>query len=105
MASLNITPNQETLPLKLLEHYLPCTEVWAYGSRLKGRASSTSDLDLVVFTTLDQKARVSVPRDALAESNLPFPIDLHIWDELPERFHTIIRGGYMVLQAQRFPQP
>ena len=35
--------------------------------------------------------------DALDESNIPFRVDLHVWDEVPERFHEIIRSEYLAL--------
>ena len=28
---------------------------------------------------------------------LPFRVDLHVWDEVPERFYEIIRGEYLAL--------
>ena len=73
--------------------------VWAYGSRVKGTARPNSDLDLVVFTTPEQLPLVSELKDELAESsNIPFLVDLHVWDEIPERFREIIRKEYVVLQ-------
>ncbi|MDH4185781.1 MAG: restriction endonuclease subunit S, partial [Nitrospira sp.] len=38
---------------------------------------------------------------ALAESNLPFPVDLHVWDEVPERFREIIRKEYVAVQEDK----
>jgi hypothetical protein len=35
--------------------------------------------------------------DALDERNIPFRIDLHVWDQIPERFHEIIRNGDLAL--------
>ncbi len=39
-------------------------------------------------------------KDALAESDLPFPVDLHIWEDLPEKFHENIRNEYLIVQER-----
>jgi hypothetical protein len=36
-------------------------------------------------------------KEALDESNIPYRVDLHVWDEVPERFHEIIRSEYLAL--------
>lgn len=72
--------------------------MWAYGSRVKRTARLNSDLDLVVFTTPEQRQQVFKLKDVLAESNIPYIVDVHIWDEVPERFREIIRNKYLVLQ-------
>jgi type I restriction enzyme S subunit len=97
-AALDITTAQRKILLALLRQFIPGAVVWAYGSRVKWTARPNSDLDLVVFTTPAQKPLVSELKDALAESDLPFPVDIHIWDEIPERFHAIIRNEFVVLQ-------
>jgi type I restriction enzyme S subunit len=96
--AIDITTAQRKTLLALLRHFIPGAAVWAYGSRVKWTARPNSDLDLVVFTTPAQSPLVSELKDALAESNVPFPVDLHIWDEIPERFHQIIRNEYVVFQ-------
>jgi type I restriction enzyme S subunit len=97
-AALDITKEQRKTLLELLREFIPGVLVWAYGSRVKWTARPNSDLDIVVFTTHAQKPLVSELKDALAESDLPFLVDIHIWDEIPERFHSIIRNEYVVLQ-------
>ena len=57
------------------------------------------------FTSPAQRPAVSALKDELAESDLPFLVDLHIWDEVPERFHEIIRKEYVVLQEAPFSSP
>jgi predicted nucleotidyltransferase len=95
---LNVTSEQRELLLGFLRQYLPRTAVWAYGSRVKGTSRAYSDLDLVLFASAEQRPRVCDLKDALAESNLPFLVDVHVWDEVPERFHEIIRKEYVELQ-------
>lgn len=99
-ASIDITPGQKKTLLALLRRFIPGVEVWAYGSRVKWTARPNSDLDLVAFTTPTQQGKVSELKEALAESDLPFLVDLHVWDEVPERFHEIIRNEFIVLQTK-----
>lgn len=96
--AIDITPEQRKALLALLQRFIPGVAVWAYGSRVKGTARANSDLDLVAFVTPSHLPLVSELKDALAESNIPFLVDLHVWDEVPERFHEIIRNEYVVLQ-------
>jgi uncharacterized protein len=95
---LDITTAQRAMLAGFLHEFIPDVEVWAYGSRVNGTARPNSDLDLVAFSTPQQRPLVSKLKDALAESNLPFLVDLHVWDEVPKRFHEIIRTGYVVLE-------
>ena len=53
---------------------------------------------LVAFIREEQKARFSELKEALEESNVPFRVDLHSWNDLPEGFHRNIRQEYAVLQ-------
>ncbi|MDE0486137.1 MAG: restriction endonuclease subunit S, partial [Nitrospira sp.] len=94
---LDITANQRKTLLALLKRHLPNTTAWAYGSRVKWTARPQSDLDLVVFTAPDQDRRVSELREAFEESNLPFRVDLFVWDVVPEQFRKQIETEHVVL--------
>ena len=96
--AIDITKEQRKTLLALLRRFIPEVVVWAYGSRVKWTARPNSDLDLVAFATPKQRNLVSELKEALAESDIPFLVDLHIWDEVPERFHEIIRKEYVVFQ-------
>ena len=85
----------------ILSQYLPNTEIWVYGSRIKGTSRPQSDLDLVVFATPDQQLLVSDLRDAFEESNLPFRVDLFIWDEIPEAFQKTIQAEHVLWDTPR----
>ena len=103
---INITTEQREMLLAFLRRHLPDVAVWAYGSRVKCTAHPYSDLDLVAFTSPAQRPAVSELKDELAESDLPFLVDLHIWDEVPERFNhpQRVRGttrGAVFLSALR----
>ena len=100
-AAIDITGPQRKALLAILRRFIPGVVVWAYGSRVKFTARPNSDLDLVVFTTPAQRHVVSELKDELAESDLPFLVDLHVWDEVPEKFHDIIRKEYAVVQEAK----
>ena len=97
--AIDLTNEQRSQLNSFLRRFLPNVAVWAYGSRVKWTARPNSDLDLVAFTTPAQCPQVAELKDALAESNLPFPVDLHVWDDVPERFREIIGKEYVVVQA------
>jgi uncharacterized protein len=96
---IDLTASQREEITKLLKRYLPYTEVRAYGSRVKFCARPSSDLDLVVLAKPEQKMAVYELRGAFEESNLPFRVDLFIWDEVPEQFHNNIEKEHVVLQS------
>jgi predicted nucleotidyltransferase len=97
---LDITPTQQILLLELLQQFLPGIPVWAFGSRVKGRARPSSDLDLVVFASQSQKPQVFALQEALEESSLPFKVDLLIWDDIPDSFKSNIQQQFIELVSQ-----
>lgn len=100
---IDISPEQRKALFELLSRFIPGVTVWAYGSRVKGAARLNSDLDLVAFITPEQRPLVAELKDELAESSkIPFLVDLHVWDEIPERFREIICQEYVVLQEVEF---
>lgn len=101
MQTLDITPDQHKILLDLLNDYLPDVTVWAYGSRTKGTARPQSDLDLAVFAAAEHKRAVAALKEALEESQLPFRVDLFVWDEIPTQFRENIQQAHMVLVNAR----
>ena len=96
--ALQLTADQYQLVSALLRRHLPEeTEVWAYGSRTKGTARPWSDLDLVIMG--DQSLRIALEqlREAFEESDLPFRVDLFLWDDLPENFRKNIEQHHIPL--------
>jgi type I restriction enzyme S subunit len=95
---IDITSSQHKIILDLLKRYIPNTTVWAYGSRVKGTSTPKSDLDLAAFVAPEQKIGVINLKEALEESNLPFRVDLFIWDEVPVAFRKNIEEEHVILQ-------
>lgn len=85
----------------LLCTFVPNAEVWAYGSRISGRAHPGSDLDLVVRIpgALQQPSpKVDHLRTALRESDIPILIDVHDWALLPDAFREKIKSNYILFK-------
>ena len=95
--TVDITGEQRGTILALLERHLPGTEAWVYGSRVKWTSRPQSDLDLVVFATHEQRRQVDALREAFEESDLPFRIDLFVWDDVPDSFRHQIRADHVAL--------
>ena len=96
--AIDISDDQWVVLIGLLRRFLPDVEVWAHGSRVKWTARPTSDLDLVAFCTQLDRRPLSQLKDALAESSLPFVVDLLVWDDVPVSFHDNIKSNHVVLQ-------
>ena len=98
--TIDMNPKARRTIKELLQRHLPGVTVWAYGSRVKWTARPNSDLDLVVFAGKEQRGDVATLREAFDESNLPFRVDVFIWNEVPEKFREEIREGYVVVQEK-----
>ena len=103
--AIDITDDQRKVVCTLIERHLPNTTTWVYGSRAKWTARPQSDLDMVVFTTPEQNGWVSDLREAFEESNLPFRVDLFVWDDVPERFRKHIKQDYVVFSDNANDDP
>ena len=99
--AIDITAEQLKTVLSLLKKHLTNTTVWVYGSRAKWTARPQSDLDMVVFATPEQNSQVFDLREAFEESNLPFRVDLFVWDDVPERFRKRIEAGACGVGGER----
>ena len=95
--AIDLTAGQRRTVLALLRRHLPNTRVWAYGSRVKWTSQPTSDLDLVAFAKPEQSPRIAELREAFDESNLPFRVDLFVWDDVPKDFRRRIEAEHVVL--------
>ncbi len=98
----NININSKDLETikALLRQYLPRTLVWAYGSRVNQAGHNFSDLDIVVFSKPEQQDDIFDLKVAFENAFLPFRIDLHCWDEIPDSFKKNIKRNYVLLQDE-----
>ena len=99
--AVDITSKQRRILLDLFKKHLPDTIVWAYGSRVRWTSNPYSDLDIIAFAKHDQEEQVHDLREALEESNLPFRVDLFVWDEVPDKFRKNINAEHAVLTGDK----
>lgn len=104
-SGIDLTPNQRRAVLRLIQACLPDTEVWAYGSRVKRTSRPSSDLDLIALAGARQRQQVSDLREAFEESDLPFRVDVLVWDEVPDSFREEIERERVVLTSSRTAPP
>lgn len=83
----------------ILAKYIKHVEVWAFGSRVTGRARRFSDLDLAIITTepLDFDLYAEL-KEAFSESDLPFKVDIVDWAATSEVFKKKIKEKFVVIQ-------
>lgn len=63
---------------------------YAYGSRARGDAGKSSDLDLCFFDNIPNNIRFSIEED-FEESRLPYTVDLLDWNKCDPSFQEIIK--------------
>jgi predicted nucleotidyltransferase len=90
--------------IEIFSSMTPPITVWAYGSRVNGKAHSGCDLDLVLRTE-DLKPIAAQELNTLCEkitnSNIPILVELRDWAMLPNNFHNNIESNYEVLFSTR----
>ena len=83
---------------RILRFHVPGRTIRAFGSRVQGTAKPFSDLDLAVMGDVPLDFRTfTALKDAFAESNLPFRVDVVDWAVTSEVFQGIIDGAFEVL--------
>ena len=86
--------------LSILREQLPEYEIWAFGSRVAGRAKPYSDLDLAVLTDLPfSLERMATINDAFDQSDLTIRVDVVDWAATSEAFRGIIERDKVILQS------
>jgi type I restriction enzyme S subunit len=98
---LDLEPEHLELIQRLLAVRLPAREVRAFGSRVRGRAKPTADLDLAVMGAEPIPDLVQAElRADFEESDLPFRVDLLAWQDAPAGLREVIaREGVAVQTA------
>lgn len=99
MDKLFIEPKYLKMLTDIFDSYCPNAEIWAYGSRIKGEAHDGSDLDLVVKSFNSDDAYLFELKELINESNVPFLVDIHEFDKLPQSFQDEIKKDYIILRG------
>jgi type I restriction enzyme S subunit len=72
-------------------------QFFVYGSRAKGTASKFSDLDLCIKGPASTQELGTI-RAAFEESNLPFKVDVILWDTISKEFKQKIAADLRPLE-------
>ncbi|WP_371414700.1 nucleotidyltransferase family protein [Chlorobaculum sp. 24CR] len=86
-----------------LNPFVPEAEIIVFGLRVHGTAKPWSDLDLAIKakSALDWKLLEEI-KEAFQESELPFRVDILVWNEITPAFRKAIEGkGYEILGLNR----
>jgi len=88
----------------ILSKHVPDCEVWVFGSRVRGRAGTYSDIDLALIGKgkIDPH-RLEALRDDFSESDLPFMADVLDWHDISDSFRQAILEQYEVLMSATAP--
>ena len=92
---INISEKEKQIILGILSQYVPDRQVMALGSRVRGGevvVKPYSDLDLAVMgnTPLDMLT-LALLKDAFAESDLPYRVDILQWCQTSKEFKKTIK--------------
>ena len=96
---IDVTEKNFNIVKTILKTYVPHYEVWAFGSRVKGKVKTYSDLDLAIITDkpLSFKALGDLA-EAFSDSDLPWKVDIVDWATTSESFRKIIEQDKIILQ-------
>lgn len=82
------------------------TELWAYGSRVKGTCTESSDLDLLIIfpkdsnnEMADKLEKLSQFKASLTDSTIPIFVDVFTWEHIPENFKQNIEKSKQLLMV------
>jgi len=83
---------------EILKKYLPGKKILVFGSRAKGTAKNTSDLDLCVMDNQPLPFNLLAHlRDAFSESDLPYQVDIVDWASLDHAFQAIVQKNGLII--------
>ncbi|MGA1286958.1 MAG: nucleotidyltransferase family protein [Rubrivivax sp.] len=98
--SLDVRPDHLEIVRRILASHAPGLEVWAFGSRVDGRAGKHSDLDLCLHTSRPLSfTAMGLMEEAFSDSDLPYKVDLVDWSTISPEFREIVTRHKIVVQA------
>ena len=88
---IDLPPNQLEQVREIVKRHLHAGEVFAFGSRVNGRAKKFSDLDLMIKTAATLPWRtLAALRESFEASDLPIAVDVVDWSTCTERFRSLV---------------
>lgn len=101
---IDLKPEHLKTVLRILSEHAPDVDVLAFGSRVRGNARTYSDLDLAVRGREPlPRSRVEALKDAFAESDLPFQVDVVDVNAVSPEFRALIEQGHEVVRQAGQP--
>jgi len=96
---LDVLPEHLVVVRNILKKRVPDFAVWAFGSRVIGKAKKFSDLDLAVITKKPLPlSRAAALAEEFSESDLPYKVDIADWASIGEAFRRVIEARHVVIQ-------
>lgn len=90
---INLSIEQRNIINRILDARLPGREAMAFGSRATSSAKPYSDLDIAIMGDEPFDLRtMALLKDAFAESDLPFRVDVVQWCKISPEFKKIIQS-------------
>ena len=83
----------------ILQRHVPNLTVWAFGSRVMGKAKRFSDLDLALVSDRPlSKETIWALRESFSDSDLPFRVDVIDLASVSDDFKSVVEKNHSVLQ-------
>lgn len=89
MNNLFVEKKDLDILINILSDFCPKSEVFAYGSRINGRAHDGSDLDLAIKNFPNEKYLFDL-KEIISNSNISFLVDINLYETLPMSFQREI---------------
>nr|VFK26933.1 MAG: type I restriction enzyme, S subunit [Candidatus Kentron sp. MB]VFK31182.1 MAG: type I restriction enzyme, S subunit [Candidatus Kentron sp. MB]VFK75381.1 MAG: type I restriction enzyme, S subunit [Candidatus Kentron sp. MB] len=97
--SLDIEQRHLDMVCAILHRHVPEYAVWAFGSRVTGRARPYSDLDFAVITNAPLPfVVIGELGEAFSESDLPWRVDVVDWATTSAAFRRIIERDKVIMK-------
>ncbi len=90
---IDLSADQLARVREIIQQHVHNGEVFAFGSRVGGRAKKFSDLDLMIKATGDLPWRTLANlRESFEASDLPITVDVVDWNACSEQFRSQVRA-------------
>ena len=88
---IDISPGQQDIIRQILDQYIPDRKVMVFGSRTSPASKPYADLDLAIMGDEPVELRtLALLKDAFAESDLSFRVDILQWCRTSPEFRKVI---------------
>lgn len=82
---------QQLIKTTILQNFASA-QVFIFGSRAKNRAEQYSDLDIAIDNQVPlDLAKLALLKEQLAQSNIPFQVDIVDWQRISDEFKKNIK--------------